>query len=98
MNKAAKAEETQKREVWHPPLYNKEVMRAVQALATGTAGPGDQQKALNWIIETACLTYDEPFRPCSPDVINYMLGRRSIGLAIVKLLKLKPERVFNDRS
>ncbi len=98
MRKEPRAEERPKREIWHPPLYTKEVTRAVQALAQGTAGPGDQQRALKWIIETACLTYDEPFRPGTPDVIDYMLGRRSVGLAIVKLIKLQPEKIFNDRS
>ena len=98
MRKDQKAADKPKREIWHPPPYGKEDVRAIQALAQGTAGKTEQHRALKWIIETACLTYDEPFRPESSDVITYMLGRRSVGLAIVKLLSLKPENIFNDRS
>lgn len=86
---------SKRREYWHPPDYDKETVRAIQALANGTAGETDQQRVLNWIINVAAATYDEPFRPGQPDAVNYMLGRRSVGLAIVKLLKLKPE-VLND--
>lgn len=83
------------RQVWHPPTYEKADIRAIQALVQGTAGEADQKRALDWIINVAAATYDEPFRPDADDVRCYMLGRRSVGLAIVKLLKLKPE-VFND--
>jgi hypothetical protein len=84
------------REFWHPPAYDKEDVRAVQALAQGTASETDQRRALNWIINVAASTYDEPFRPGVPDAVNYMLGRRSVGLAIVKLTKLRAERMFED--
>ena len=80
-----------KREIWHPPVYEKADIRAIQALAQGNASEQDQKRALGWIINTAASTYDEPFRPGSPDAVHYMLGRRSVGLAIVKLMKLKPE-------
>jgi hypothetical protein len=83
-------------EFWHPPKYEKEDVRAIQALAEGTATEADQRRALNWIINVAASTYDEPFRPGNQDAVNYMLGRRSVGLAIVKLMKLKPERIFED--
>ena len=84
-----------KREQWHPPPYEKEHIRAIQALAQGNATEQDQRTALDWIINIAAATYDEPFRPGQPDVRDYMLGRRSVGLAIVKLTKLKPE-VFEE--
>jgi len=79
-----------RRELWHPPEYDINDIRAIQALAQGKASEQDQQRALDWIIKAAS-TYDEPFRPGSSDVVNYMLGRRSVGLAIVKLIKLKPD-------
>lgn len=84
------------RERWHPPLYDpKKDVRAIQAVAQGNASEAEQQRALKWIIEQACGTYDEPFRPNDQDTVNYMLGRRSVGLAIVKLMKLKPE-IFDE--
>ena len=76
---------------WHPPTYEKADIRALQALARGDAGEVEQKRALDWLINIAAATYDEPFRPGQQDAVNYMLGRRSVGLAIVKLLKLKPE-------
>jgi len=78
-----------------PPLWAVEDARAIQALAlyaqNGGDPPsqGDVNRALDWIIHTACGTYDEPFRPGRQDSVNYMLGRRSVGLAIIKLMKLK---------
>ena len=84
-----------KRENWHPPTYEKEHVRAIQALAQGNATEQEQRAALDWIINVAAATYDEPFRPNSQDAVNYMLGRRSVGLAIVKLIKLKPE-IFEE--
>lgn len=83
------------RQPWHPPEYDKADIRAIQALASATANEDEQKRALSWIINVACATYDEPFRPESHDTVNYLLGRRSVGLAIVKLMKLKPE-IFNE--
>ena len=47
------------------------------------------KRALDWIINNAAGTYDEPFEAGQPDVVHYLLGRRSVGLAIVKLMSLK---------
>lgn len=85
-----------RREHWHPPEYEKEDVRAIQAVAQGNASEDEQRRALDWIINSAASTYDEPFRPGSQDAVNYMLGRRSVGLAIVKLIRLKPEIFQND--
>lgn len=79
------------RKNWHPPQYAQADCRAIQALASGEAGPEDQKRALDWIIYQACGTYDEPFRPGEPDAVMYMLGRRSVALAIIKLIKLSHE-------
>lgn len=80
-----------RRQHWHPPEYAVEDVRAVQALAQGVASEAEQKRALAWIVNVACGTYDEPFRPGETDAVTYMLGRRSVGLAIVKLMKLKPD-------
>lgn len=95
-----------KREVWHPADYEKADIRAIQALALYAKGaevpwpsgeqppppsPFEVKRALDWIIHKAAQTYDEPFEAGRPDVVAYILGRRSVGLAIVKLMTLKPE-------
>jgi hypothetical protein len=93
---------TKRKEHWHPPDYTDVEIRAVQAIErfarTGEDGPSarDCQKFLDWLLNVACGTYDEPFRPGNADAVNYMLGRRSVGLAVVKLLKLKPEKFKNE--
>ncbi|MFW6028041.1 MAG: hypothetical protein ACOC9Q_00760 [bacterium] len=92
------------REAWHPPPYDKADIRAIQSIAGYMTGvnedppsPGECQRALDWIIHTACGTYDEPFRPGADDVRSYLLGRRSVGLALVKMTKLKPE-LFDEQE
>lgn len=100
-----------KRALWHPAAYEKPDAVAMQALARYAQAavvplqPGEQlvppspdqmKRALDWIILAACATYDEPFLPGQEDVRNYMLGRRSVGLAIIKLMKLDIGAVFKD--
>lgn len=92
--------------------YDKVDIRAIQSLALyaqeavrpsepgqepPVPSPTDVKRALDWIIEKACDTYGEPFLPGQPDVVNYRLGRRSVGLAIVKLMKLKPALLDEDK-
>jgi hypothetical protein len=102
-----------KHEIWHPPLYEKQDVAAIQSLEryARTAGltprPGEDftapsaeqiRRSLDWIIHQACGTYDEPFVPGRPDVRDYLLGRRSVGLAIVKLTKLNIGKVFRGKD
>lgn len=100
------------RKHWHPPPYEQTDVRAVQSLAQYAMGadrpwppgeeppvpsPHDVKRALDWIIKTAASTYDDPFEAGQPDVVDYMLGRRSVGLAIVKLIALKPAIFDKDK-
>ena len=98
-----------KREIWHPPEYTKESIRAVQTITAWANAVPDSKGViheqpptsrdckifLDWIIIEASGTYDEPFRPGAQDQVMYMLGRRSIGLGLIKQMKLKPE-IFPD--
>ena len=92
--------------------YDQHDIRAIQSLALYAQGavrpwepgqepptpsPADVKRALDWIIEKAAGTYDEPFTPGQSDVTNYRTGRRSVGLAIIKLMRLKPE-VLNKEN
>jgi hypothetical protein len=85
-----------KRERWHPPPYDTDDIRAIQACVQGAASSDDQKRAIDWIVNVACGTYDEPFLPGQPDVRDYLIGRRSVGLAIVKLMKLRPSVIGAD--
>lgn len=61
----------------------------MQALMRGDATKDQQQRALKWIIEQGAGTYDMSYRPgdSSRDT-DFAEGRRSVGLQIVKLLKM----------
>lgn len=91
-----------KRERWHPPAYGIRDVRAVQAVHDYAHGLQDNppnaqdcKRLLDWIIETAAGTYDETFQPGSADITAYLQGRRSVGLALIKLIKVRPE-IAND--
>lgn len=61
-----------------------------------TPSPFEVKRALDCIIHKLAQTYDEPFAPGQPDVVSYVLGRRSVGLQIVKLMKIKAETIEGD--
>lgn len=75
------------------PEYDRAAIHALQAMALGTANDVQQKHALKWIIEQACGTYDQSFRPGDPHATNFAEGRRFSGLQIVKLLKLRPTEI-----
>lgn len=94
------AEKPRRREAWHPPRLRKKDARAIQAIVDyaddimcerDPPSRTECKAALDWIIGAACATYDEPFEPGREDVRNYLLGRRSVGLAIIKASKIKAE-------
>lgn len=60
---------------------------AMQALERGDATPDQQRRALAWMINNACGTYDADYRVNERDHA-FVSGRRFVGLQIVKLLKL----------
>lgn len=74
---------------WGPADWDEDDAKALKALQLGNANDVQQKRALRWIIERACMTYDEPFHPDSERVTNFILGRRNVGLQIVKLLNVK---------
>jgi len=87
-----------RRKPHYPPLYTKEQIRAVQAVMLYGIGSRDDppsahdcKVALDWIIEEAAGTYNETFVAGEPDASDYLAGRRSVGLALVKMFRLKPE-------
>jgi hypothetical protein len=73
---------------WYPPAYELADIMAIKGLAAGTASADQQQRAIKWIIENACATYDLSYRPTSDRDTSFAEGRRFVGLEIVKALKL----------
>lgn len=78
-----------RRQLWAAAEWEPADAAAVQALAAGKANEGQQRRALDWIIHKAAMTYDEPFDPANARVTDYVLGRRSVGLQLVKLINVK---------
>ena len=78
---------------WEPPEYDDADIYAIRALVAGTANDGQQRRALAWIINAACGTYDQPFRPGvdGDRATAFACGRQFVGQQIVKLSKLTPK-------
>jgi hypothetical protein len=76
-------------EPWQAPAWEKPDAAALQALARGDADSGQQLRALKFIVETIAGTYDDSFRPGvdGARLSDYAMGKRYVGLQIVKLIK-----------
>lgn len=72
---------------YQPAFFEVIDAAAVQALARGDATASQQQRALNWIIYNAALTYDLAYRTDSRDHA-FASGRQFVGSQVVKMLKL----------
>lgn len=74
---------------WKPAPWELADASALQALMRGDANKDQQERALRWVIESACGTYDMSYRPgdSSRDT-DFAEGRRFVGLQIVKLVKM----------
>lgn len=77
----------QQKDVFLPVDYDLPAVAALQACMAGEATPDQQQRAMTWIIYTACGTYDLDYRT-EPRDHAFASGRRFVGLQIVKLMKL----------
>lgn len=75
-------------EAVQPPAYDRADVMAFKALVAGVANDAQQKRALNWIINQACGTYDLSFRPGinGERDTSFAEGRRFVGLQIVKLV------------
>lgn len=72
---------------------------ALQALLAGDANSVQQKRALDWIINKACATYDQSFRPGGEDgrrETDFALGRAFAGQQIVGMLKINLSVILKD--
>jgi hypothetical protein len=79
---------TKLRERWLPAEWELADASALQAIARGDANATQQKRALSVIVEKLAGTYEHTFVPGAQDQTIYLEGRRSVGLQIVKLLKV----------
>ena len=91
-SKAPTAQQIAAASPWLPRDYERADVVAFQALASGTADASQQKRALKWLIETGCMTYEMTYfpGPDGPRNSDFAQGMRSVGLQVVKLLKLNP--------
>lgn len=61
---------------------------SVQALARGDANEDQQRRAVMFIIERVCATYDLSYRPGDTQAMAFAEGKRFVGLQLVKLIRL----------
>jgi hypothetical protein len=73
---------------WLPPKYEDADVNAIQAVTQGTADAGQQQRAMKWIVEQGCGTYDLGWHPSGDHEASFAAGRRFVGLAVVKMTKI----------
>lgn len=78
---------------WHPAKYDEADIYAVQALAAGVASADQQKRAVHWLLNNVCGTYDETYFADSERNSAYAQGKRHVGLQFVKAIKL-PARAF----
>lgn len=76
---------------WLPARYEPADVSAIQALVRGDADDGQQKRAIAYIINNLCGTYDVSFHPGGTDAqrnTDFSEGKRWIGLQLVKFTKL----------
>ena len=73
---------------WMPPAWELADAKSIQQLAAGDATPDQQKRALRFIVESLCGTYDMSYRPESDRDTCFAEGRRFVGNQIVKLTKI----------
>lgn len=77
---------------WFPAPYEDTDTYALKAVAKGEATDIQQRRAMNWIINTLCGTYDLSYRPDSDRDTVFAEGKRHVGMQIVKHINLKPKQ------
>lgn len=89
---------TPKAEPWKPSDWDVADAAALQALHRGEATDHQQQRALKFVIEVLCGTYDLAYRPASARDTDFALGKAHVGQQIVKLLHIKTSAFKEDPS
>lgn len=94
----ARIEGAPKAEPWKPSDWDIADAAALQALHRGEATADQQQRALRFVIEVLCGTYDLAFRPASARDTDFALGKAHVGQQVVKLLHINTSAFKKDPS
>jgi len=71
---------------YRPVDYEPADVTAIQMLERGECTPDLQKRALKWIIENVCATYQQSYRTERPYDTVFTEGRRFCGNTIIKML------------
>lgn len=66
------------------------VPAAMQAFQNGEATEHQQKLLFEWIVRSACATYEQTFIPGDPHGSAFMDGRTFAGQQILKMTRLNP--------
>jgi hypothetical protein len=89
--KATKPLKSGRKNPWVPPEPSLDVSVAIKAVAAGTANEHQQRKAMQWIINDLCGTYDMSYRPDSERDTTFAEGKRFVGNQLVKEINISME-------
>lgn len=84
-----------KKKPWHPADWELADLKAVQQVICGEADSAAQKRAMAWIINNVCGTYDLEFRPDSERDSAFASGKRFVGLQIIKATKINTAALAN---
>lgn len=75
---------------WKPVEYDLADVTAIQALIRGDAEEYQQKRAIAFIIERVCGTYDQSYHPGDDGRrdTDFSEGKRWVGNTLVKMTKL----------
>lgn len=71
---------------------------SMQAISRGDANEDQQRRALAFIIERICATYDLSYRPGDAGAMTFAEGKRFVGLQLVALIKTNLATWSNDNA
>jgi hypothetical protein len=80
-----------------PAKWEHADVAAIQALVRGNATPDQQTRAITYIVNDICGTYDLEYRTDARDHA-FGSGRRFAGLQIVKMIKLNLAALNEDHK
>ena len=79
---------------WQMPQIEDADIFALQAMATGTANAGQQQRAYGYVVRALCETDRMSFWPGGEDgkrATDFAEGKRWVGVQLRRIEKLRPQ-------
>lgn len=73
---------------WKPAEWEPEDAYALQAVTAGRASEDQQRRAMIFLVNQVCGTYDLSYRPSSDRDTVFAEGKRFVGLQIVKFANI----------